>query len=261
MPWTNPKTWFDGEHVGAVELNLHLRDNLNELRRGCISVANETARTALTAVPAGQLVWQADIGELLVYDGVFWREVVLGSEDFAYETLSMVASSGALLYGNNTTMVDTERVSSGDNWDVQVYSTNGWVAPVTIEFVAFANTGDNTRSYFMLGLDPSPTTNASFDAIDYAAYPFNQSGYEVYHNGSNMLAQASGVSFSSSDLFRIVYDTAGRILHYNGSKLLYSVSTGSATTTRYLDMSLNRTGHGPRRIRAIRKTWNGYSYV
>jgi len=260
MAWTNPKTWFDGEHVGASELNAQLRDNLNELRRGCIVVANQAARNALTGVASGQLIWQQDISRLLVYDGEFWREVVYETSDYSYEVLSISASSGVAVYGNNTTMVDVERTDTGDAWDRSAYSTNGWQAPVTLEFLVMAATTDNSRSYQMISLNSDPTTSTSYTDLDYAVYPYRTDFQEIYNNNS-YVGNGPGGSWSSSELYRIVYDTGGNILHYNGSKLMYSVSTGSSSTVRYFDCSINRTGHGIHRIRAIRKTWNGLRYV
>lgn len=260
MAWTNPKTWTDGEHVGASELNLHLRDNLNELRRGCITVANQPERNNLTGILSGQLVWQQDISRLLVYDGEFWREVPFSGSDLSYETLTIVATSNVAVYGSDTTTVDLEKIDTSDTWNGGAYSTQGWQAPVTLEFLAFGNASShNGRSLFMASLNTDPTTNNSYTDLDYASYPYVGNYYEVYHNGSavNPIER----SWSTSELWRIVYATDGFIYHYNGSRLMYSVSTGSSTAVRYLDTAFNSYGHGVRRIRVIRKAWNGFRYV
>lgn len=261
MAWTNPKTWLDGEHVGASELNAHLRDNLNELRRGCLVVANQAARNALTGISSGQLVWQQDITKLLVYDGEFWREVVYETSDYSYETLTITSSSNFAIYGSGTTTVDAEKVDTSDAWDGGFYSNEGWAAPVTLEFLAMANpSSDNGRSYQMISLNGDPGTTWSYTNLDYAAYPYGGNSYYVYNNGTG-IPPSPGGTWSPSELFRIVYAEDGYIYHYNGPKLMYSVNTGTASTTRYVEMSSARYGHGLRRVRVIRKTWNGYRYV
>ena len=112
----------------------------------------------------------------------------------------------------------------------------------------------------MIGWNADPLTNASYDTIDYASYPFRTDSYVVYHNGS--LVHNSG-SWSTSSKFYIVYGTDGVMRHYNGSTLLYSVNYGTGNTV-YVDSSFyspNATFGGFSNIKVIRSAWNGTDYV
>jgi hypothetical protein len=51
MPWTTPKTWVNSEPLTAVDLNTHLRDNLNALHAppSAAYQLNETANYTTTS--------------------------------------------------------------------------------------------------------------------------------------------------------------------------------------------------------------------
>lgn len=49
MAWTTPKTWATGDLVTAVDLNTHLRDNLNALKGVPITAANFSMYTGTTS--------------------------------------------------------------------------------------------------------------------------------------------------------------------------------------------------------------------
>lgn len=48
MPWTTPKTWATNDLVTAGDLNLHLRDNLNELKTPPTSLYTNMAASYAT---------------------------------------------------------------------------------------------------------------------------------------------------------------------------------------------------------------------
>jgi len=155
--------------------------------------------------------------------------------------------------------VNIFKTSGGSAWDNQAYSTTPFTAPCTIEFNKQAASGDNGVSYAMIGWNADPLTNASYNSIDYASYPYSTSNYQVYHNGS--LVQNGG-TWSTANKFYIVYGTDGFIRHYNGSTLLYSVNYGTGNTV-YVDSSFyspNATFGGFDNIKVIRSAWNGTNY-
>ena len=118
---------------------------------------------------------------------------------------------------------------------------------------------DNGVSYAMIGWNPDPLTNASYDTINYASYPYRTDNYQVYHNGSLV---KNGGTWSTANKFYIVYGTDGFIRHYNGSKLLYAVNYGVGNTV-YVDSSfysINATFGGFSNIRVTRFAWNGENY-
>lgn len=102
MTWTNPKTWVDGEHVGATELNTYLRDNLNELYPGHLIVANATERGALSGVRQGQMIYQADTGQLLIYRGAAWQQFNRVLDGSSALNAAESAASIKSLTGTNT---------------------------------------------------------------------------------------------------------------------------------------------------------------
>lgn len=186
---------------------------------------------------------------------------VANSDGLQYENLTFTVTAGVTMFGNGTTMVDIEKSTTGDNsWNAQAYTTQGWPAPFTLEFVKLFpdNATDNSRSYTMVSLNTDPTTDANYTSLDYCSYPYVSNNYQVYHNGA---FTGTNLSHSGSLKYYIVYAIDGFIYHYNGSNLLYSANTGSSTTLRYIDSSLYSHGHGIRRVRGIRRQWNGQTYV
>lgn len=177
-----------------------------------------------------------------------------------YEILNFIASGNLTVTNNGTTRVDIFKTSGSNNWDNQAYITTPFTAPCTIEFNKQAASGDNGASYAMISWNEDPLTNASYDTLDYASYPYRTDVYSVYHNNNQV--HFSG-SWSTSSTFYIVYASDGFIRHYNGSTLLYSVNYGTGRTV-YVDSSFyspNATFGGFSNIRVIRSAWNGSSYT
>jgi hypothetical protein len=177
-----------------------------------------------------------------------------------YETLTYTASGNLTVTGNGTNTVNIFKTSGGNAWDNQAYSTTTFTAPCTIEFNKQAASGDNGVSYAMIGWNADPLTNASYDTLNYASYPYRTDVYSVYHNGSQV--HFSG-TWNTANKFYIVYGTDGFIRHYNGSTLLYSVNYGAGNTV-YVDSSFyspNATFGGFSNIKVIRSAWNGTDYV
>lgn len=183
-----------------------------------------------------------------------------GGGGAAYQLLNFVASGNLTMIGNGTDEVSIYKSSGSNNWDNHAYTTTGFQAPVTLEFFKPADWGDNGASYAMIGWNTDPTSNASYDTIDYAAYPFQQSTYYVYHNGSNVLASGS---WSSGTKWYLTYDLDGWTRHYNGSTLMYQANRGAGSTV-YVDTSfyaVNSTYSRFNNIKVIKKSWNGTAYV
>ena len=176
-----------------------------------------------------------------------------------YETLTYTASGNLTVTGNGTNTVNIFKTSGGNAWDNQAYSLVPFTAPCTIEFNKQAASGDNGASYAMIGWNADPLTNASYDTLDYASYPYRTDVYSVYHNSTQV--HFSG-SWSTANKFYVVYGTDGTIKHYNGYTLLYSVNYGTGNTV-YVDSSFyspNATFGGFSNIKVRRSAWNGTSY-
>lgn len=178
-----------------------------------------------------------------------------------YESLTFTLSGNLSASGNGTNNVSIFKTSGSFTWDNQAYCSTAFTAPCTIEFNKWAGSTDNLRSYTMIGWNTDPTTDASYASIDYAAYPYAMTLYEVYNNGTYILPPVR--NWSRTSKFYIVYGTDGYIRHYNGSTQMYSVSVGTGLTY-YIDSSFYAVGAtfgGLSNIRAIKKAWNGTSYT
>lgn len=192
-------------------------------------------------------------------------EVVAGSilepltDIVRYESMNYVVTGGITLTATSqTTEYSMFKTSAGGAWNSSVHSTTPFTAPCTIEFFKNAVSGDNGLSYAMIGWNPDPLTNSSYDTLDYCAYPYRTDAYSVHHNGTEV--QLSG-TWDPSVKFYIVYDTDGYIKHYNGSKLLYSTVFTSRLV--YFDSSFyaqNSTFGGFSNVRVIKRAWDGSSY-
>jgi hypothetical protein len=178
----------------------------------------------------------------------------------SYASLNFVSSSNVTVTNNGTTSVDMFKTSGGSAWDSQAYTTNSFTAPCTLEFNKAAANYDNFLSYIMIGFNTDPTANASYDTLDYAAFPYRSDIYSVYHNSAQV---HFATAWSPSAKFYIVYGTDGTIKHYNGSTLLYNVNYGTGNTV-YVDTSfatIDPTFSVFTNVRVARATWTGTGYI
>ena len=173
-----------------------------------------------------------------------------------FQTLNFITNGNLTLTNNNTTDVTIFKNASNNSWNAEARVAQGFTAPCTIEFSKQADSADNSASYAMIGWNEDPATNASFDTLDYASYPYRTSAYSVHHNGVEV---QFGGTWSTSNRFYIVYGTDGFIRHYNGTTLLYSVNYGTGKTV-YVDSSfysVNATFGGFSNIRVKNAAWSG----
>ena len=186
--------------------------------------------------------------------------VVVGTGTF--QTLTFIAGgAGSLSITNNgTTDVTIFKTTNNNSWDTEARVAQGFTAPCTLEFFKQAASGDNSASYAMIGWNDDPTTNASYNTIDHAAYAYRYDNYNVHDNGTDLGFQ--GGAWDPAKKFYIVYSTDGYIRHYNDTKLLYSVYYGTGRTV-YVDSSfysVNATFGGYSNIRVKNAAWSGTGY-
>lgn len=161
---------------------------------------------------------------------------------------------------NNSTFVSVHKTSGSASWDTSAFTTDRFVAPITVEFVKVAPATNDSTALAMIGFNQSNTT-VSYSDIDYAAYPLALNDWTVYNNGSSQGNQGSWTG-SGSTINRISYTADGYIKHFNGSTQMYSVLWGTGNTV-FLDMAfyaVNSTS-GFSNIRLIKKEWNGTTYI
>ena len=180
-----------------------------------------------------------------------------------YMPLTFTASGNLSVTNNGSAAgVNIFKTSGGATWDNQAYVSTAFTAPVTLEFNKQAGSSDNSLSYAMIAWNTDPTTNASYDSLDNASYPYQTSAYAVYNNGVNTTPSPGG-SWSTASKFYLVYATNGYIYHYNGSTLLHSVNYGAGQTV-YVDSSfyaVDGTYGGFSNIRVAKAAWNGTAYA
>ena len=117
--------------------------------------------------------------------------------------------------GNVTWLGDSEievvtgtqlkRTAGNGSWNFHKYSAESFTGGAYLSFIP-ASTGIN----FMIGLNTDPTTNKSFDSIDYAWYIGAVGFAQIYENGT--VVSLSSTPYTTSNVFSIIYD--GRYIKY-----------------------------------------------
>jgi hypothetical protein len=152
--------------------------------------------------------------------------------------------TGGVAYGSDST---TYIKSSGTNggWDGQVYSTQGYTNGVYATARA-----TSTSQYVMWGLNNDPTTNGSYETINYAWYLLADGlgTLQIYENGGNV---GNFGTYTTSTVLAITYD--GTSLIYWKDGVAQRTITVSITTPLFFDSSfyysnsqgITNVGFGP----------------
>lgn len=140
------------------------------------------------------------------------------------------SASGVTISGTTITHAGT-----ADCWCNGAYSSQ----PIQIGgFIQFKAGQQNT--YKMIGLNSDPASDHSYCSIDYAWYPYNGGGYQVYQNCSN--PYGNGTAYSPSDIWKIYWNPSNnRIEYYRNNSLQYT-STVVPSGLLYPDVSLYTAG-------------------
>jgi hypothetical protein len=145
-----------------------------------------------------------------------------------------------LVNGANVTLAGNKVIKtggSGSSWDASAYSSESWVGGATASFKA-----GTTSSSMMAGLNTDPTTNNSFETIDFAFYfATDNNRIEIYESGLSVYQAASGSGWSTNDVFSMQYD--GSTVRYYKNGTLLRTKTGVASGLRlFVDTSLASSG-------------------
>lgn len=255
------KGYLDGELVTTA----------NTLKTGAIYNSNNNAFIGYRN--SGSTYFDGNISQLMVYNRQLTdREILDNANRFKakypnddlsiYENVTYSTSTPSLvaISNNGGKSVDMYKISSNGSWNAQYYSTQGFTAPCTIECRKNSPYTYAGTSAGMIGWNVDPTANASYNTIDYAAYPHRGDLYYLYNNGAGI---SGGSSWDPNEKLYIVYNTDGTLKHYNGSTLKYSVNYGTGKTV-YVDTSfyhVNNIYNSFGNVRVAKKAWNGTSYV
>ncbi|WP_298506228.1 hypothetical protein [uncultured Maribacter sp.] len=128
--------------------------------------------------------------------------------------------------------------TSGVGWNAQGYSSYHAIPAGEegkLNFTAVTN-----NRYRMAGLNSDPTTNASYQSLDYAIYVAANTYIYVYENGSN---KGNFSTYSPGDNFEIQVDCSGRVSYYRNGSEFYS-STILASEALYFDSSFYQSNSG-----------------
>lgn len=176
-----------------------------------------------------------------------------------YELITLTVANGASVSRNGTDNLEITKTTNNNSWNGEARSTQGFSAPITMEFDKRADVTDNGVSYMTIGWNADPTTDTNYTSIDHASYPYQQQQYVVYNNG----AISNHRAWRENRKFYLTYTRDGRILHWNGSTLLYSANY-NLSTAAHIDSSfysVNSTFATLRNFRVIKAEWNGTNYV
>ena len=128
--------------------------------------------------------------------------------------------------------------TSGTGWNAQGYSIAHAIPAGEAGKLSFTVT-TNTR-YRMVGLNSDPTTNASYQSLDYAIYVAANRYVYIYENGSN---KGSFSTYSAGDNFEVKVNCSGKVAYFKNGSEFYSSSI-SASGALYFDSSFYQTNSG-----------------
>ena len=158
-----------------------------------------------------------------------------------YRNPSHDSTNISILIPENITPITMSKVGNvftkigGTTWgDAQAYSSIGYNNNMYVEA-----TPNQTTAGIMFGLSSNPTTNASFDSINYAWFLAGGTYLQIYQSGVS-----DGVIFGNytiSTKVRIEYD-GKTVTYFKDGVAVRSVNVPTPNTTYYFDSSFNQVG-------------------
>lgn len=159
--------------------------------------------------------------------------VIVTKQIFTAGTLTFNGSAnvlGTTIYTDNT---------AAPQWSVQSYSTQVYKGGCALRF-RFPRTANGA----VIGLNTSPSADASFSSIDYAFCGLPNGKYTIYEGSVKKIITEK--AFDANDLFEIEY--AGTFVKYKVNGLTIHTSKAAAALKFYMDSSLQT---GPSKITDI----------
>jgi hypothetical protein len=125
-----------------------------------------------------------------------------------------------------------KRISGQPGWNAQVFSNKSFTGGCILTFVP-----DTTKLYASYGINQNPTHNADWDSIDYSIILSRTGQYSVHESGSEI--KSTRESYSSGDIFKIVYDNT-KVQYFRNNVIFYT-SMGDVDSNKifYFDSSFN----------------------
>ena len=205
---------------------------------------NNSATTAPTT-------WSSTMSSPTNTDKYLWNKTTIAYTDGSTaDTTTIIAVKGddgvsgsanthlGLVITSNLTLDPTEnkvsKTADNSSWNGELKSTTGYTNGATLTFIPNQN-----NKYFMMGLTTDPSSNTSYDTIDYAWYCHALGNTYIYENGSSK--GAFGGSYFAGDVFTITYDGAD-VVYYKNGFAYRTVSNVGAGLKLYVDSSFYSVG-------------------
>ena len=154
-----------------------------------------------------------------------WRRIAFADSDY-------VISADRMYYEPEHRKFT--RTASGNSWDTQAYSVCGYKeCRVTYKI-------SQTSAYIMVGLNSDPTTDASYQSIDYCWYTQNGGSLSIYENGTNISSISGHTAYAVGDELIVEY-SCGQVRYYHNGVLCRTVARTYGSPL-YFDCSLYEAG-------------------
>lgn len=168
------------------------------------------------------------------------------------------------------------KIAGGTAWNSEVHSSTAYSSSVAISAKA-----GQTNCGIMFGLNSDPTTNASYDSIDFAWYIQSNGTANIYENSGSIGLVPGNVTYTTSSVFSIVYDANegfvnyyfdldgdGKFVHLMRRILKTGVGGNSQSTNLFFDSSFNEQNANLNSIsvssgtaNVTLKNWNHYGGI
>ena len=154
-----------------------------------------------------------------------WRRIAFADSDY-------VISADRMYYEPEHRKFT--RTASGNSWDTQAYSVCGYKeCRITYKI-------SQTNTYIMVGLNSDPTTDASFQSIDYCWYTENGGSLCIYENGIYISSISGHTTYAVGDELIIEY-SCGQVRYYHNGVLCRTVARTYGSPL-YFDCSFYNAG-------------------
>lgn len=147
--------------------------------------------------------------------------------------IGLVATDGKFEINPHTRTIKTIKTDSA--WNAQVYSTDGYIDNVYVEFKA-----SQTNAYIMVGLNSDPTTDANYSSLDYCWYIQTGANLCMFENNGSISSIAGHTSYAVNDEFRIEY--SGGYVRYYHNGVICRVVARAIGSKLYFDSSFHNAG-------------------
>ena len=147
--------------------------------------------------------------------------------DYASSDISLTAVNMSVV-GNST----SKNGGASGVWDASVYSKNSFTGGAYTSFVAA-----DITSHIVVGLSANPTSNNSYDTIDFAFY-LNSGALWVFESSTGT---SLAMTYSVGDVMSVQYDGVSVVYQKNGA-VVSSHKVKLHNMTLYADSSFYETG-------------------